>query len=483
MLQSVIVQAKPSPEYNASVTEDDNITNHFSDPSAQLHNPTGQTRHSRNSFIVEAGWLITMNKHLQVLREHSLVVENGRITACLTWTDALSQYPGLTIHGTRTGILMPGLVNAHTHLAMNLLRGYADDKPLKEWLEQHIWPAEAAHMGPEFVRDGTELALAESLLCGVTTVNDMYFFPDVTAAACRAVGMRATIGLLILDFPTPWAKSSDEYFSRGLALHDRLIADPLISTAFAPHAPYTVSQTPLERIATLSAELDLPVHMHVHETAQEVYDFESTNGVRPIARLDEIGLLNTSLMAVHLTQLTNGEISRLAETGVHAIHCPESNLKLASGISPVSTMLEAGVNIAVGTDGAASNNDLDLLAELRTACFLAKISSQNAATLPAARALQMVTIDAARALGMDDQIGSLEPGKAADCIMFEPDLGMLPIYDVMAQLVYTQSSHTITDVWVAGQQLLKERQLLTLDEDKLRYNAQKWSNRLDRRQT
>ena len=477
------MQAMPSPEHNASVTEDDAIVNHSSDPPIPASRQPGQPRNNPTSFIVEAGWIVTMDEHMQVMREHSLVVQDGLITACLSWAEATSRYPGLEVNARRSGILMPGLINAHTHLAMNLLRGYADDKPLKEWLEQHIWPAEAANMGPEYVRDGTELALAESLLCGVTTVNDMYFFADVTATACHAAGMRATVGLLILDFPTHWAKSPDEYFSRGLALHDRLTSEPLVNTAFAPHAPYTVSRASLERIATLSAELDLPVHMHVHETAQEVLDFNNTHGVRPIAHLDDIGLLNANLLAVHLTQLTDEEIARLAETGVNAIHCPESNMKLASGITPVSAMLEAGVNIAVGTDGAASNNDLDLLAELRTACFLAKSSSQNAATLPAGRALQMVTIDAARALGMADQIGSLEPGKAADCIVFDPDLGMLPMHDVMAQLVYTQSSHTITDVWVAGQQLVKARQLLSLDADKLRYNARKWSERLSRQQT
>lgn len=473
----------PSPEHNASVTEDDNNANPFPAHSKQAGNRSGDTRNNPTSFIVEAGWIVTMDEHLQVMREHSLVVQDGLITACLSWPEAASRYPGLEIHARRSGILMPGLINAHTHLAMNLLRGYADDKPLKQWLEQHIWPAETAHMGPEYVRDGTELALGESLLCGVTTVNDMYFFADVTADACHSAGMRATLGLLVLDFPTPWAKSPDEYFSRGLALHDKLSSYPRVNTAFAPHAPYTVSRASLERIAILSAELDLPVHMHVHETVQEVHDFENTHGVRPIAHLDDIGLLNANLLAVHLTQLTHEEIDRLAETGVHAIHCPESNMKLASGITPVSAMLKAGVNVAVGTDGAASNNDLDLLGELRTACFLAKSSSQDAATLPAGRALQMVTIDAARALGMADQIGSLEPGKAADCIVFEPDLGMLPMHDVMAQLVYTQSSHTITDVWVAGQQLVKAHQLLTLDADRLRHNAQKWSDRLVRQQT
>lgn len=430
------------------------------------------------SFILEAGWLVTMNEQNRVLADHSLVVMDGRIAACLPWQEATDRYPHLPVQDRRSGIVMPGLINAHTHLAMNLLRGFADDKPLKVWLEQHIWPTEAAHMSPGFVRSGTDLALAESLLCGVTTVNDMYFFPDVTAEAVRNAGMRATVGMIIIDFPSAWAGSADQYFSRGLALHDTWRSDPLVNVSFAPHAPYTVSRGPLERVAMLSAELEVPVHMHVHETAHEVEEFERINGIRPIRYLDDIGLLDSNLMAVHLTQLTDTEIARLAETGVHAIHCPESNLKLASGICPVSELDEAGVNIAVGTDGAASNNDLDLLGELRTASLIAKMFSDDAATLCASRALRMVTIDAARALGRDEEIGSLEAGKAADCIVIEPDLGMLPMYDPMAQLVYTQSSHHVTDVWVAGRQLLQQRQLLTLDADKLRSDARQWARTL-----
>lgn len=419
-----------------------------------------------------------MNGHLDVLRKHALIVIDGRIESCLPWQVALDNYPQLPLVDRRDCIVMPGLVNAHTHLAMNLLRGFADDRPLRQWLEQYIWPTEALHMSPAFVSAGSELALAESLLCGVTTVNDMYFYPDATADICRQAGMRAAVGLIVLDFPSAWAHNSDDYISRGLALHDQLAAEPLLHTAFAPHAPYTVSRDPLERIATLAAELDVPVHMHVHETAHEVQEFERLHGVRPLERLDEIGLLNSNLQAVHLTQLTDAEIARLAETGVNAIHCPESNLKLASGISPVGKMLQAGINIAVGTDGAASNNDLDLLGELRTASMLAKCLSDDASVLPAGQALRMVTIDAARAMGLAEETGSLEPGKSADCIVIEPGLGMLPMYDVMAQLVYTQSSQHVTDVWVAGRQLLQGRQLLTLDADKLRRSAHQWADRI-----
>lgn len=427
---------------------------------------------------IDARWVLTMDAQNRVLQHHSLVIGQGRIIACLPWDEAETTYPDAAVENRRSGILMPGLINAHTHLAMNLLRGYADDKPLKIWLEQHIWPTEAAHMGPEFVRDGTRLALAESILAGVTTVNDMYFFPDATAQVCKEVGMRATVGLLVLDFPTAWATSTDEYFSRALALYDSLKDDPLINTSFAPHAPYTVSREPLEKIATLSSELDLPVHMHVHETEQEISDFEQLHGVRPLQRLDDIGLLNPSLLAVHLTQLNEQEIGRLAESGVHAIHCPESNLKLASGICPVADLIEAGVNIAVGTDGAASNNDLDLLGELRSAAFIGKIQSNDAAALPALRALRMVTIDAAFALGIDNETGSLEPGKAADCILIEPDLGMLPIYDAAAQVVFTNSSHCVQDVWVAGKRLLEDRQLQTLDAPELIQNAERWGRRI-----
>lgn len=430
------------------------------------------------SFRIDARWLITMNAANDVLERHSLVVENGRITDCLPWPVAEEQYSHLAVHDQRSSILLPGLINTHTHLAMNLMRGFADDTPLEEWLQEHIWPAEAAHMSRDFVRDGTELALAESLLNGVTTVNDMYFFPDEVAKTCRDAGMRATVGLLVFDFPTAWANNIDEYFSRGLSLHDELKDDPLISTAFAPHAPYTVSKGPLERIATLAAELDIPVHMHVHESVAEVEQFEKTHGVRPLQRLDEIGLLNPSLMAVHLTQLTDGEIQRLSETGVNVVHCPESNLKLASGICRISDLLKANVNIAVGTDSAASNNDLDLIGELRTATFLAKVTSGNAAALNASTALRMITIDAAQALGMDKEIGSLEVGKSADCIAIQPDLGMVPVYDAQAQVVYTNSSPCVSDVWVAGKQLLKNRQLLTLDAEQLHRNAQNWSQKI-----
>ncbi|MBX2880074.1 MAG: amidohydrolase family protein, partial [Granulosicoccus sp.] len=233
---------------------------------------------SGSSFRIDSRWLITMNEDEDVLEEYSLVVERGRIAAILPWAEARERYPDLPAHDERDAIVMPGLINAHTHLAMNLLRGFADDKPLETWLEQHIWPAEARYMSEEFVRDGTELAVAESLLAGVTTINDMYFFANTTAEICESAGIRALLGLLVIDFPSAWADSVDEYFQKALELHDQLKQNPRISSAFAPHAPYSVSRPSLERIAILSDELNLPVHIHVQETSEEIRRFQNAHG-------------------------------------------------------------------------------------------------------------------------------------------------------------------------------------------------------------
>ena len=392
--------------------------------------------HQHAELVIEAGTIMTVDSRDTVLAAHSVVIGDGRIVALLPHAEARTRFAGANFVDRRDHLLMPGLINAHTHLAMNLLRGFSDDQPLKSWLQEHIWPAEAAHMSVDFVRDGTELALAECLLGGVTTVNDMYFFPDTVAEACVAAGVRATVGLLVIDFPSAWASTVDGYFDRGLAVHDQWRGHPLIRTLFAPHAPYTVSHESLVRVATLSAELDIGVHIHVHETAGEVRDYENAHGKRPLQHLDEIGLLGAELLAVHMTQLTAADIARLAETGVQVVHCPESNLKLASGFCPVAALDAAGVNICIGTDGAASNNDLDLFGETRSATLLAKAVAQDASVIPARQALRMMTINAARALGIDAIAGSLEPGKAADIIALNPDLGMLPMYDSSSQIAY-----------------------------------------------
>jgi 5-methylthioadenosine/S-adenosylhomocysteine deaminase len=355
---------------------------------------------------------------------------------------------------------------------MNLFRGLADDLSLMDWLQHHIWPAEAKHVNEAFVQTGTELAIAEMIRSGTTCFNDMYFFPDITARVAADAGMRASIGLILIDFPTVWANSSEEYIDKGLAVFDHYKGHELIKTAFAPHAPYTVSDEPLRQIRTLADELDLNIHMHIHETAHEVSDAEKNSGQRPLARLHDLGLLSPSLQAVHMTQLHDNEIALLAATGSHVIHCPESNMKLASGICPVSRLLDAGINVALGTDSSSSNNNLDMFGEMRTAALLAKISTMDATAVPAEKALQMATINGARALGLEEITGSLEAGKSADIVAVNFDtIETIPVYDPISHLVYCSSRDHVTDVWIAGKQRLTDNKLNTIDEHKLKQDC------------
>ncbi len=429
--------------------------------------------------LLRARWIIPIEPHGVVLEHHSLAIRDGRILAILPTAAAQTLYTARDIVELPDHALIPGLVNAHTHAAMSLFRGLADDLPLMDWLTKHIWPAEAKWVGPEFVRDGVLLAAAEMLKSGTTCLNDMYFFPEDAANALREAGLRACLGLILIDFPTNYAQTPDEYFEKGLKLHDSLRHDPLLSTAFAPHAPYSVSDGPLARVRTVNNELNLPVHMHVHETAHEVNEALAKNGLRPLARLDTLDLLGPSLIAVHMTQLNADEIARLATAGASVVHCPESNLKLASGFCPVQALLNAGVNVALGTDGAASNNDLDMLGELRTAALLAKAVSGDATAVPAHTALRMATLNGAKAMGLDAETGSLRPGKAADITAI--DLSALPsqpVYDPVSQIVYTACREQVTDVWVAGKRLLANRALTTLDEAAILRRAQEWRDKI-----
>lgn len=429
-------------------------------------------------LLLHGRWVIPVEPDEQVLEHHCIAVNDGRILALLPSPAAAQHYRADTELHLDRHALIPGLINAHTHTPMNLLRGLADDLPMMEWLHEHIWPAEQRWVNEEFVHDGGLLAMAEMLRGGITCFNDMYFFPEVTARAAAHLGMRACVGLIAIDFPTVYAGDADEYLAKGLALHDSYRNDPLIRTAFAPHAPYSVSDAPLTRIQTLADELDIPVHMHVHESADEVEQAQQ-HGERPLARLDRLGLLSPALVAVHMTQLEDDEIARLAETGSHVVHCPESNLKLASGFCPAARLLAAGVNVALGTDGAASNNDLDLFSEMRTAALLGKAVSQDATALPAHTVLRMATLNAARALGLGAETGSLEAGKWADITAVDlATLESQPVYHPVSQLVYACGRHQVTDVWVAGRHLLKERVLTGLDSDELLDNAARWQAHL-----
>ena len=429
--------------------------------------------------LVEARWVIPVEPEGVVLEHHTVAIDAGRIHAILPHAQARSGYTANQTIELREHVLLPGLVNAHTHAGMTLMRGFADDLPLMRWLEEHVWPVERRWVSEDFVRDGTMLAVAEMLRGGTTCFNDMYFYPGEAGHAAAAAGMRCVLGMIVLDFPTVWASSADEYLSRATETHDEFRSHPLVDTAFAPHAPYTVSDGPLERVRTLADELDVPIHIHLHETAGEVDSALAEQGVRPFARLDKLGLVSPRLMAVHMTELEEGEIDRLAECGSHVVHCPESNLKLASGFCPVAKLLAAGVNVALGTDGAASNNDLDMIQELRTASLVAKAVARDATAVPAHRAISMATIAGARALGKDEAIGSLVPGKAAD--MIAVDLAAIesqPVYDAASQIAFSASRRQVSHVWVEGRALLCDGELLTVDEGRVLERAGHWRQRI-----
>jgi 5-methylthioadenosine/S-adenosylhomocysteine deaminase len=429
--------------------------------------------------LVHARWIIPVEPRGTVLEHHSLAMDEGRITAILPSSDARRSLSAQTTVELEQHALVPGFVNAHTHAAMNLLRGMADDLPLMDWLQRHIWPAEQKWVNEQFVHDGTQLAIAEMLRSGTTCFNDMYFHPEVTARVAAAAGMRVCAGMILIDFPTAYAGNADEYIAKGLAVHDEYRHHPLVRFSFAPHAPYTVSDEPLKRVQVLADELDLTIHMHVHETAGEIENSLRASGQRPLERLQQLGLLSPSLVAVHMTQLNEGDRQRVADAGASVVHCPQSNLKLASGFCQIQKLLDAGINVALGTDGAASNNDLDMLGEMRTAALLAKAVHGDASALPAADALQMATLNGARALGLADQIGSLAPGKWADIAAI--DLGALetqPLYDPVSQLVYAAAREQVSDVWVAGQHLLRKRELTQIDLADVLQRVRGWQQRI-----
>ena len=429
-------------------------------------------------LLVFPKWIITVNAQNQVLTEHALAIQEGKIHAILPVAEA-RQLDAEQIIELPQHAVMPGFINAHTHSPMSLLKGLADDLPLMDWLQNHIWPAEAKWADAEFVQQGSALAIAEMLRSGTTCFNDMYFFPEATVEAVKQAGIRACIDLIMIDFPTAWGTGPDDYISKGLALHDQLQDNPLITTTFALHAPYTVSDEPLQKILHLACELDSPIHMHIHETAFEVMQAVEQTGERPLERLARLGLLDKHLLAVHMTQLSEAEIQLIADKQIHVIHCPESNLKLASGFSPVAKLLAAGVNVALGTDGNASNNDLDMLGEMRTAALIAKAVAHDAAAVPASQAIRMATINGAKALGLAEQIGSLEVGKAADMIAI--DLGTIeanPLYEPISHIVYCTTREQITHTWVAGQMLMQNRQLTTLNTAALLENARYWQQKI-----
>jgi 5-methylthioadenosine/S-adenosylhomocysteine deaminase len=432
-------------------------------------------------LLIEPRWLVPVEPHGSVLEDHAVAIDGERIVAVLPCMDAHARYAPRERVALAAHVLIPGLVNAHTHNPMILMRGVADDLPLMVWLKDHIWPIEAKVLGAEFVRDGVELGVAEMLRGGTTCCNENYFFPDIQAATYRRLGFRAMVGLPVIEFPSAWANTRDEYFDKALAVHDEFKGESLLGTSFAPHAPYTVADASFERIRMLSDQLDLPVHLHLHETAQEVDDSKREHGARPFARMQALGLVNDHLIAVHMTQLIDAEIAACAEAGVSVVHCAESNLKLASGFCPAQKLCHAGVNLALGTDGCASNNDLDMIGEMRTAALLAKAVANDASALDAASTLRAATLGGAKALGWERRIGSIEVGKQADLTAIRiDDIETQPMYNVISQLIYAAGRHQVSDVWIAGARKLRGRVLVDLDVDALSALARRWRERIAR---
>ena len=430
-------------------------------------------------LVIEASWVIPVEPHGIVLENHAVAITDGNIVALLPTEEMSVRCSSGQICRLDSHVLIPGLINFHSHAAMTLMRGLADDLKLMDWLANHIWPAENRHASPQFVYDGTLLACAEMLRGGVTCFNDMYFFPEMTARAALDTGMRAALGIILIEFPTAYASDAQDYLRKGLSMRDELKHESLLSFCMAPHAPYTVSDKSFEQILTLSDQLQMPINTHIHETHDEIRGSLAKFGVRPLARLERLGILGPNFIAVHAVHLESAEIALLARLGCSVAHCPSSNLKLASGIAPVDRMLSAGINIGIGTDGAASNNRLDVFCEMRLAALLAKATSNNAEVLPAHTALRMATLNAAQALGLERRIGSIQPGKCADlCAVNLDSIELSPCYDPASHLVYAAGREDVSDVWVAGKQLVGSGRLLHMDESSMKHKAREWKSRI-----
>lgn len=435
---------------------------------------------SEVELAISARWIIPIVPRKRVLTDCSLVVDKGKIVAICPQSTLGDRFaPQKHLQLGAYSALLPGLVNAHGHSPMTLLRGFADDRPLKQWLAEYIWPVEQRWVSSDFVHDGTQLAMAEMVLSGTTTFSDMYFYPEVIASVAESVGMRAQLNAPVFDFATAWAADADTCIHKTLALRDEYRAQDLINIGFGPHAPYTVSNETLNKIATYVAELQMSVHIHLHETSDEIKESAEQFEKRPIERLAEMGILGPTTQCVHFTHADEADIDLLHTWGAHVIHCPQSNLKLACGFSPVFTLAERGINVALGTDGAASNNGLNMFSEMKFAALLAKAVANRADAVNANTALEMATINGARALGLENQIGSLEPGKLADFIAIDLNQPQfMPIYDLVSHLVYTDMGHNVTHAWVNGRALLEDRQLTTLDLNEVMQKAKLWQAKI-----
>ena len=428
---------------------------------------------------INARWLIPVQPFGVVWEHQAVILQGSRIAAVLPQTEADKAYRTRETIDLNDHVVLPGLINLHGHTAMSLFRGMADDLPLMTWLNDHIWPAEGKFVSEQFVLDGSRLAMAEMLRTGTTTFSDMYFFPEITAQAAHDVGMRAQVCFPLMDMPTVWGSGPEEYLRKGAALIEEWRNDDYIMPAIGPHAPYTVSDQPLSSAVELSAQTGAAIQLHLHETAFEVEDAVKNTGKRPLARMAELGVLGSNTQCVHMTQINDADLELLASSGAHIVHCPESNLKLASGLCPVQKLIDGGINVTIGTDGAASNNDLDLFGELKTAAMIAKVVAGDASALSAHLALEMATMNGARALGRNHELGSLVAGKLADLIAVDlSDPYLQPVYDPASHLVYSNHGRAVSHSWIHGVPQLQDGRLTRIDVPDLMLRVRDWRQQI-----
>ena len=431
------------------------------------------------SIIISTSWIFTSDPENQLLSDYSVVIENDKIIDLVPQSKVFNEYEADNTYQLTDHILIPGLINTHTHAAMSLFKGFADDLPLQEWLNNHIWPAEKEFVNSSFVKDGSILGLSEMIKSGITTFNDMYFFPDATAEAVKELGVRSNIGLVVLDFPTNYATDPEDYLLKGFEFRDKWRNEELITTSIAPHAPYSVSDEAFTLINTYSEELNINIHTHLHETQWEIEASIDKYGITPVQRLNNLGIIGPSLTAAHCVYLNDQDMGILAKNKVSIVHNPSSNMKLGSGIADVAKMLKQNLSVSLGTDSSASNNRLDIMEEMRLAALLIKGSTKSPESIPANEAIKMATINGAKALGLGSVIGSIEKNKKADLVAI--DLSAIenqPIYNPISTLVYSSSRSDVSYVWIDGKIKLKEKSLVNIDEERIIQLAKKWQRKL-----
>jgi 5-methylthioadenosine/S-adenosylhomocysteine deaminase len=426
--------------------------------------------------LVIGGTVLTMEPNAEPIKNGAVAVANGRIAAVGPAEELLELAPAGDVLNAGNCLVMPGLVNTHSHLAMTVFRGIADDLPLMEWLEDHIWPAEKEHVNRETVRLGTELAAAEQLLAGVTTTTDMYFFGDEVSTVLAESGMRGVVAESLIGFPTPRCATTEEMLEKQRDLLEAYKDHPLITPSVAAHAPYSVQAADLVAEADLAEEYEVPMQIHLAETAWEVERLLSEKGLSPVAYLADLGVLSERTVAAHCVHVSPEDIELLAEFEAGVSHNPVSNLKLASGISPVPALIEGGVKLGLGTDGTASNNTLDLLRDMQLAALLHKGVSGDPTVLPSRTMLELVTVRGAQVLGLADTIGTLTEGLDADLVCVAIDgPHTAPMYDPFSHMVFAARAADVRHVMVRGKVLVRNRELKTLDRERIEAQAREFS--------